>query len=238
MTFNLEKTKNIVLILVALTFLFIVGSSLAENVFGLYLPNTQKQNIEVEGVVREFIIPNEMQYKISMSVDREAVNNQAMQQIQITEKRLMDTLKTLGVNSEDIMKEDYDVYSIANNKERAIGNLVITIRDKDIIKDVKSLIVWPEISSVGRIGNFSVNDIDKKIHERLEAGAVAMAEEKIASLAKNLGGKVGPIENFKTDVSISYGNLLPADVKKYNDIEKEIGYYVVYSIKVTYRVSF
>ncbi len=148
--------------------------------------------------------------KVSVGIDQNGSSLKTVQDsVNSKSKALVNTLKDLGVDEEDIKTTSYNVspqYDYSSPTQRITGYSVsttyqVTIKDFDSVNNVVVAATSAGANLVGGI-TFEVNDVTKK--EKLQEAreiAVKEAKEKAESLAKASGVTLGKVINVSENES-------------------------------------
>ena len=147
----------------------------------------------------------------------------AQDQINNVVKKVSDTVKALGVNSEDIQTTNYNInpkYDYTSGSQRVTGytaNTTLTIKVKDLDK-INSVINAATANGANQINglSFDVEDKQKAENEAREK-AVADAKKKAESAAKVAGFTLGSLINYhesfdEPTIFLQRGGSLSKDV--------------------------
>jgi len=204
------NTKNIFLAgLIIFVSLFLI------KVFDISYPltivtTTKTTELAVVGEGKVEVIPDTAFVDAGITVDNAPTIEEAQESINKTNNEIIQTMKNLGINKEEIKTSNYSIspnYDDSGKTDRITGyngNVTVTIKTK------KMNLVSQVIEAATKAGANQVQGvrftIDKPedYREKAREAAIANAKEEASKVAKNLKIKLGKVVNIVESTSTPY----------------------------------
>lgn len=196
------NTKNIFLAgLIIFVFLFLI------KFFDISYPltivtTTKTTELAVVGEGKVEVIPDTAFVDAGITVDNAPTIEEAQESINKTNNEIIQTMKNLGINKEEIKTSNYSIspnYDYSGKTDRITGyngNVTVTIKTK------KMNLVSQVIEAATKAGANQVQGvrftIDKPedYREKAREAAIVNAKEEASKVAKNLKIKLGKVVNI------------------------------------------
>lgn len=188
-------------IVITLAALFIINA--ADISYPLTITSTTRSSeLSVVGEGKVEIVPDTASVNLGISVNDAPTVESAQSQIDTVNNALIASLKGLGVDETDIKTSNYSInpsYNYDGREQQINGyssNASVTVKTKDIDL-VPQIISAATASGANQVNgvNFSIDD-PAAFRSQARTLAIENAKKEAASLAKELGIKLGKVTNI------------------------------------------
>jgi len=199
------KSFGMGLLFVLLFLLFIKAFDISYPLRVVVSNTSQELAVVGEGKVE--VTPDTAYIDVGITVNNVKTIDEARRKIDITNNLLIESLKKLGLSSQDIKTTNYSIYptySYENNTNRIAGydgNATITVKTK------KTEIVPTIIEEATKAGANQINntrfvvDAPEKYRESAREKAIKNAKEQAEKMAKSLGIKLERVTNMVESIN-------------------------------------
>lgn len=165
--------------------------------------NTNRSaELSVVGEGKVDVVPDTAYVEVGVTVNNTQTVDQAQNEIDGTNKKIIDSMQKLQIPKQDIKTSNYSIYpnySYEGNQNKITGyngNVTITIKVKDT-NTVQRVIEEASKAGANQIqgARFSVENPDK-YREEARNKAIDNAKSQAEKLSKNLGIKLGRVVNI------------------------------------------
>lgn len=191
---------------VAATFLFLLLIKTFNVSYPLNLmitTTTKSTELSVVGEGKVDVVPDTIYVDLGISVTNVATAEEAQKKIDEVNNKIIDSLKTLGVDKKDIKTSNYNItpaYSYFPNAENKItgynGNATVNVKLKDTKLATQVISEGTRAGANQVQGTRFVVDKPEKYREEARNKAIANAKEQAEKLSKELGISLGKIVNI------------------------------------------
>lgn len=194
------------LIGIAATFLFLLLIKTFDVSYPLNLTitnTTRTSELAVVGEGKVDVVPDTIYVDLGISVTNVATAERAQEKIDEVNNKIIDALKTLGVDKKDIKTSNYNItpaYSYFPNTENKItgynGNATVNVKLKEAKLASQVISKTTEAGANQVQGTRFVVDEPEKYREEARNKAIENAREQAQKLSKELGISLGKIVNI------------------------------------------
>jgi len=168
--------------------------------------NTSNE-LAVVGEGKVDVVPDTASIDVGITVNNLNTAEEAKTQIDLTNNKLVASLKKLGLSSKDIKTTNYSInpnYTYENNKNTLSGydgNATITVKTQNT-QLIPSIIEEATKAGANQINNtqFTVNE-PEKYRETARENAIKNAKDQAEKLAKSLGIQLGKVTNVVESIN-------------------------------------
>ncbi len=195
--------KNTLSIVVAL-FVFLLLVKSFDISYPLTITNYNKSSeLSVVGEGKIDVVPDKALINVGITVQNASTAEEAQKSINQTNNKLIQAMKSLGVNAGDIKTSNYSINPTYSSRPEATqtisgysGNATITITLKNAALVPQALEAATKAGANEIQGvSFSIDD-PNKYREEARNKAISNAKDQAEKLAKTLGIRLGKVTNI------------------------------------------
>ena len=205
--FTILVAGLVIIIIVVMVTVFIID---IKKYHYIGKPEAQRDTITIDGTGKVTGIPDIANIELGLQTEKKNVSD-AQKENTLTMNKLVDALKSIGIDKKDIQTSNYSIYPqydwLQGGKQVLRGyqvsqSVTVKIRDLNKVSDVISKAGELGLNQVGGL-TFTMDDPEAlKVQAREKA--LANAKEKADALAKIMDVKLGKVVSFSENSSNNY----------------------------------